>query len=142
MSTSTSCSDYRCQESSELLLGKNKNYSSITASRDCCTQHQIVTTRVRVANLCCGGEERIIRGVLSEMAGIENFSVNIVSKIVIVRHCYLDCCTRTITIVEELNKKHLGASIQEVSNPNPNLNPNYTPNLNLNHNHNTNTKPN
>ena len=78
-------------------------------------EHAIKTTRVRVANLCCAGEERIIRTALDKMKGIEKVSVNIIGRYAIIQHCNVECCSPSSLIAEVLNKQHLGVSIQEMS---------------------------
>ena len=36
--------------------------------------------RLRVANLCCSGEEKIIYASLQEVTGIEDIAVNIIGR--------------------------------------------------------------
>ena len=76
--------------------------------------HTLQTSRFRVANLCCSGEEKIIRTCLETLTGIENVAVNVIGRYVVVKHCAMKCCAPSEKIVDELNSKHLGASIQEV----------------------------
>jgi Cd2+/Zn2+-exporting ATPase len=47
--------------------------------------------------------------------GIDKVDVNIVGRYCVIKHCPLDCCAPPLQIVEILNKKRLGASIQEVA---------------------------
>lgn len=77
--------------------------------------HYIVVTRFRVANLCCAGEEKIVRSVLEGVVGVEHVSVNVIGRYVIVKHCTVFCCAPSNKIVDMLNAKHLGVSIQEVA---------------------------
>jgi Cd2+/Zn2+-exporting ATPase len=77
--------------------------------------HLFQISRFRIANLCCAGEERLIHSSLSEVKGIEKIEVNIVGRYCIVKHCPMACCAPPLRIIELLNKKHLGASIQEVT---------------------------
>ena len=77
--------------------------------------HGIIVTRIRVANLCCSGEERIIRSSLEGMNGVENVMVNIVGRYAVVKHCPVACCSPAEAIVDALNDKRLGASIQEAN---------------------------
>ncbi len=78
--------------------------------------HVIQVTRFRVANLCCAGEEKIIREALGKMTGVEHVAVNIVGRYAVVKHCTVDCCAPGQKIVDTLNALHLGVSIHEVGN--------------------------
>ncbi|KAJ1437463.1 E1-E2 ATPase-domain-containing protein [Ochromonadaceae sp. CCMP2298] len=71
-------------------------------------------TRIRVNNLCCAGEERIIRLCLENLMGIEHVAVNIVGRYAVVKHCPVACCIPAARIVELLNEKYMGASLHEV----------------------------
>lgn len=77
--------------------------------------HSIQVTRIRIANLCCSGEEQIIRTCLENIFGIENVAVNVVGRYAVVKHCPVACCASSERIVGLLNEKYLGASIQEVA---------------------------
>ena len=50
-------------------------------------QHNLITSRLRVANLCCAQEEKIIRETLLGMRVIEKVSVSLVNRSVIIQHC-------------------------------------------------------
>ena len=76
--------------------------------------HSLQISRFRVANLCCAGEENIIRTCLGTLTGIESVAVNVIGRYIIVKHCAVSCCAPAEKIVDELNSKHLGVSIQEV----------------------------
>eukprot|EP00605_Chrysophyceae_sp_TOSAG23-4_P002944 GSChrysophyteH1.ASY1.ANO1.3242.1 assembled CDS len=106
--------DYRKvnDEEGQTLLGPNgvTSYGDAHAKHD----HHVVTSRLRVANLCCAGEEKIIKEALLGMTGIEKVSVSIVNRSVIIQHCDVNECTPAEMLVTTLNKKHLGVSIQEV----------------------------
>lgn len=77
--------------------------------------HASVVTRLRIANLCCAGEERIIRTSLEGLHGVESVAVNIIGRYAIIKHCPVDCCAPTSNIVDILNDQRLGASIQEAN---------------------------
>ena len=77
--------------------------------------HEILSTRFRIANLCCAGEERIIRSSLEEIIGIEDISINIIGRYAIIKHCGVSCCAPAEKIANILNNKQLGASIQEAN---------------------------
>jgi Zn2+/Cd2+-exporting ATPase len=83
--------------------------------------HQLQQTRLRVANLCCAGEERIIRTTLEDICGIEEISVNIIGRYAIIKHCAMTCCAPTDRIVDMLNGKQLGVSIQEANDHEANI---------------------
>jgi hypothetical protein len=78
-------------------------------------EHAIQITRLRVANLCCIKEEQILRKELAGMNGIEHVSVNLIGKYAIIKHCNVECCAPGHKIVEMLNDKHLGVSIQDIN---------------------------
>lgn len=75
-------------------------------------EHVIQITRFRVANLCCAGEERIILSTLNGIVGIDSVTVNVIGRYVVVKHCNIACCAPAERIVDILNEKKLGVSIQ------------------------------
>lgn len=77
--------------------------------------HSIQVTKFRVNNLCCAGEEKLIRGALQDVIGVENVSINIISRFAIIRHCAVHCCAPTEKILQILNDLHLGVSIQDIN---------------------------
>ena len=77
--------------------------------------HAIKVSRFRVANLCCAGEEKIIRNCLQDMHGVENVAVNVIGRYIVIKHCNVECCAPGSKIVDILNAKHLGASLQEAA---------------------------
>jgi Zn2+/Cd2+-exporting ATPase len=77
--------------------------------------HDIQKTRFRITNLCCAGEERIIRSTLADICGIEEISVNIIGRYAIIKHCGFHCCAPAEKIANLLNDQQLGASIQEAN---------------------------
>jgi Cd2+/Zn2+-exporting ATPase len=76
--------------------------------------HSIRVTRIRIANLCCSGEESIIRVALDVFEGIEHVAVNVVGRYAVIKHCPEVCCAPTDRMVDALNEKLLGATVQEV----------------------------
>ena len=66
-----------------------------------------------MANLCCAAEEVIIHTVLDSMNGVEHTSVNVIGRYCIVKHCPVECCAPTQSMVDALNDKFLGATVQE-----------------------------
>jgi Zn2+/Cd2+-exporting ATPase len=77
--------------------------------------HEIKKTRLRITNLCCSGEERIIRSVLQDISGIEEISINVIGRYAVIKHCNVQCCAPIERIVHLLNEKQLGASVQEAN---------------------------
>lgn len=75
--------------------------------------HTLMKTRFRISNLCCSGEEKIVRYILQDLHGIEDVSINIIGRYAVVKHCNMTCCAPADHIVTLLNEKQLGASIQE-----------------------------
>jgi cation transport ATPase len=77
--------------------------------------HAIKVTRFRIANLCCAGEEQIIRSTLTGVRGIECVDVNVIGRYAIVKHCPVPCCAPSTIIIDKLNVRHLGASVAEAA---------------------------
>lgn len=65
--------------------------------------------------MCCSGEEKIIMSTLQHLKGVESISINTIGRNAIIKHCPIPCCTSPERIVELLNEKYLGASIQELN---------------------------
>jgi Cd2+/Zn2+-exporting ATPase len=77
--------------------------------------HAIQVTRFRVANLCCAGEEKLIRSALKDMTGVEHIAINIIGRYAIIKHCPVKCCAPSDKICTVLNDLQLGVSIQDVA---------------------------
>lgn len=75
--------------------------------------HENKTLRLRIANLCCSGEEKMIRDVLNKMKGISEVSINVVARSAVIKHCPIPCCSPIESIITNLNKEKLGASVHE-----------------------------
>jgi len=75
--------------------------------------HAVQVTRIRLANLCCAMEERIVLSTLQGRHGIESVAVNVVGRYAVVKHCNVACCAPVEKIVELLNAERLGAAVQE-----------------------------
>jgi Cd2+/Zn2+-exporting ATPase len=76
--------------------------------------HAVQVTRFRVANLCCAGEEKLIREALGKMTGVEHVAVNVIGRYAIVKHCPVECCAPGTEIMNVLNELRLGVSIHDV----------------------------
>ena len=77
--------------------------------------HAILVSKLRVASLCCAGEEAVIRNSLKNITGIESVKVNIIGRYMVVRHCPVQCCAPVEKIIDILNAKKLGVSINETN---------------------------
>lgn len=81
--------------------------------------HAVQVTRFRVANMCCAGEERLIRSTLESVTGVEHIAVNLVGRYVLIKHCPVECCAPAQRIMDMLNALHLGVTIQDISDTRP-----------------------
>lgn len=52
---------------------------------------------------------------LQHLRGVESILINTVGRNAVVKHCPIPCCTPPEKLVELLNEKYLGASIQELT---------------------------
>lgn len=80
--------------------------------------HVVQATRLRIANMCCAGEEKIVRQALADFKGIESISINILGRYAVIKHCPEACCASSAQMVEVLNGYQLGVSIQDVHDGN------------------------
>ena len=71
----------------------------------------IRTTKLRVQNICCAMEIKIIKESLQSLKGVTSIAVNVIGRVVYVRHDTK--VTSQSKLVSKLNEKHLGASIME-----------------------------
>jgi Cd2+/Zn2+-exporting ATPase len=121
------------QSVGDIELGTTSGHHStelnaVTASSKKCNfcdpqsplEHTIQTTKFRVANLCCAGEEKLIHSTLEKMVGIDHVAVNIIGRYAMIKHCTMDCCSPSEKIMESLNQVHLGVSIQDINNADEN----------------------
>ena len=67
-------------ETERLLCVNCENGNKLDSS------HTFLSTRLRIANLCCAGEEKIIRTVLASMTGIEKVDINVIGRYAIIKH--------------------------------------------------------
>merc|ERR1711959_151395 len=76
-------------------------------------QEEPVRTRLRVQNICCEMESRLVKEKLNPVDGVEKVEVNIVGRTAFVTHLASKCpADRVVSI---LNEAHLGASIHTSS---------------------------
>jgi len=65
-------------------------------------------TRIKMANLCCEMESKLIHKCLDPLEGVLDVRVSVIGRLAIVTH---DACISGSSIVDELNKAHLGAAL-------------------------------
>lgn len=70
-----------------------------------------MTNRLRIANLCCSGEEKMIYASLQDVNGIDDIAVNIIGRYAIIKHCPVSCCAPIDKMVFLLNEKYLGNNL-------------------------------
>lgn len=69
------------------------------------------TTKLRVQNICCAMESKLIQDSLEPLEGVVSIAVNVIGRVVYVRHD--PEVTSASELVSTLNRVHLGASIME-----------------------------
>jgi Zn2+/Cd2+-exporting ATPase len=107
----------------KIAIGEKPDSVEITVQARICNfcdgksdiPHAYQVTRLRVANLCCAGEESLIRSCIEGLHGVRAVSVNVVGRYAIVKHCPVDCCAPTSKLLGLLNDQRLGASVQEAN---------------------------
>ena len=69
------------------------------------------TTKLRVQNICCAMESKLVQESLEPLEGVVSIAVNVIGRVVYVRHN--PEVTSPTELVNTLNRVHLGASIME-----------------------------
>ena len=69
------------------------------------------TTKLRVQNICCAMDSKLIQESLEPLEGVVSIAVNVIGRVVYVRHD--PGVTSATELVNSLNRVHLGASIME-----------------------------
>ena len=69
------------------------------------------TTKLRVQNICCAMESKLVQDSLEPLEGVVSIAVNVIGRVVYVRHD--PEVTSATELVNTLNRVHLGASIME-----------------------------
>ena len=75
------------------------------------------TTKLRVQNICCAMESKLVQESLEPLEGVVSIAVNVIGRVVYVRHD--PEVTSATELVNTLNRVHLGASIMETGSHNP-----------------------
>ena len=75
------------------------------------------TTKLRVQNICCAMESKLVQECLEPLEGVISIAVNVIGRVVYVRHD--PEVTSTIQLVSTLNRMHMGASIMETGSSHP-----------------------
>jgi cation transport ATPase len=69
------------------------------------------TSRIRIANLCCSMETKLVKELLKPLKGVLDVKVSEVGRVAVVRHTEpVDCQL----LLSTLNAAHLGATLQDV----------------------------
>ena len=69
------------------------------------------TTKLRVQNICCAMESKLVQDTLEPLEGVVSIAVNAIGRVVYVRHD--PEVTSASELVNTLNRVHMGASIME-----------------------------
>ena len=69
------------------------------------------TTKLRVQNICCAMESKLILDFLEPLEGVTSIAVNVIGRVAYV--CHDPEVTSATELVTTLNRMHLGASIME-----------------------------
>eukprot|EP00624_Nannochloropsis_granulata_P001193 evm.model.NODE_1550_length_10759_cov_49.350590.2 len=69
------------------------------------------TSRIRIANLCCSMETKLVMELLKPLKGVLDVKVSEVGRVAVVRHT--EPATATL-LLSTLNAAHLGATLQDV----------------------------
>ena len=69
------------------------------------------TTKLRVHNICCAMESKLVQETLEPLEGVTSIAVNVIGRVAFVRHD--PEVTSASELVSVLNRLHLGASIME-----------------------------
>ena len=72
---------------------------------------RVATTKLRVQNICCALEGKLVKDTLEPLDGVASVSVNVVGRVAYVRHVAEKISAAEI--VNVLNDMHLGVSIME-----------------------------
>ena len=75
------------------------------------------TTKLRVQNICCAKESKLVQKSLEPLEGVESITVNLIYRMVYVRHD--PEVTSPTKLASTLNRVHLGASIMETGSNQP-----------------------
>ncbi|XP_068733805.1 uncharacterized protein [Montipora capricornis] len=75
----------------------------------------MLTTKLRVQNLCCPMEGKLVQESLEPLEGVTSIAVNVIGRVAYVRHD--PEVTSASELVTTLNRVHLGASIMETGSP-------------------------
>ncbi|XP_044172462.1 probable cadmium-transporting ATPase [Acropora millepora] len=69
------------------------------------------TTKLRVHNICCALESKLVQETLEPLEGVTSIAVNVIGRVAYVRHD--PEVTSASELISVLNRLHLGASIME-----------------------------
>ena len=109
-----SCTDNTCTERDvipNIPSNHVENLKYVVNAQDNVIIHQapLQTTKLRVQNICCPKEAGIVKEELIKLPGINNVRVNVLGRVAYISHDQDK--VRPPEMLENLNKRHLGASI-------------------------------
>eukprot|EP00501_MAST-03F_sp_TOSAG23-6_P000968 GSMAST32.ASY1.ANO1.1004.1 assembled CDS len=70
----------------------------------------LVETCLRVDSMCCNGEVKMVKQLLSDFDGIRNIAASVMDRLVFITHTE---DVKPLMLVDKLNTKFLGASLRE-----------------------------
>ena len=108
------CTYSMCTERDENPgLDYSVEFKFTVKARDSVIIHEapLQTTKLRVQNICCPKEARIVQDELGKLPGIDTIRVNVLGRVAYISHDQ-DQVTPP-EMLETLNKRHLGASIMD-----------------------------
>ena len=105
------CQRNQDSDPSETASGTKQSFAKNSDSSDEKPLERQKTTKLRVQNICCAMEIKLVQETLETLEGVESISVNVVGRVAYVRHN--PEVTPPTELVSALNRVHLGASIME-----------------------------
>lgn len=71
----------------------------------------LITSRLRIASMCCPKEADLVQELLQPLPGVVDVKISVVGRAALVKH---RSPAMTASLLEVLNRAHLGASVQHV----------------------------
>lgn len=108
------CTDNSCterDENPEFELDCAKELQNVVKAHDSMIIHEapLQTTKIRVQNICCPKEGRIVQEELGKLPGINTIRIDILCRVAYISHDQNKVTPPEM--LETLNKRHFGASI-------------------------------
>ena len=105
------CTEERKTPSSRQDSGTQQSRLEVSDSSEKKPLKRQKTTKLRVQNICCAKERKLVQETLESLEGVESTAVNVIGRVVYVRHD--PEVTSPTELVGKLNRVHLGSSIME-----------------------------